>query len=140
MTLLESRLMVLMTIPPQPRSYDLAITLALVPGGPEPRRNGFSNSTPLTVTCSDGAMVLHLRKEIRQYHCSYPTWQAVRACVWEVACGLKRALESAFEPIVPPRQVCQRCRRPASVCFCGCLVQVSTRTRVVFLQHPRERR
>ncbi|MGQ0507585.1 MAG: tRNA-uridine aminocarboxypropyltransferase, partial [Myxococcaceae bacterium] len=37
------------------------------------------------------------------------------------------------------REVCQRCRRPTSVCFCGQLVEVPTRTRVVFLQHPRER-
>ncbi len=38
------------------------------------------------------------------------------------------------------REVCPRCRRPSSVCFCGQLVPVETKTRVVFLQHPRERR
>src|SRR5437879_1632944 len=40
--------MVLQTMPPQPRSYDLAITRALVPGGPDPRTNGLSNFIPLT--------------------------------------------------------------------------------------------
>ncbi|MFL5308402.1 MAG: tRNA-uridine aminocarboxypropyltransferase [Polyangia bacterium] len=38
------------------------------------------------------------------------------------------------------RAVCDRCRRPASVCFCAHLVSLETRTRVLLLQHPRERR
>src|SRR5258706_12373307 len=38
------------------------------------------------------------------------------------------------------REVCYRCRRPKSACFCLHLKRVQTRTRVVFLQHPRERR
>src|SRR5882672_5001904 len=46
--------MVLQTTPPQPRSNDLAITLALVPGGPEPSRNGLSNSIPVTVVFREG--------------------------------------------------------------------------------------
>src|SRR5688572_22998549 len=49
MTFEASRLMVLMTMPPQPRSYDLEMTRAFVPGGPEPRTKGFSNFIPLTV-------------------------------------------------------------------------------------------
>lgn len=39
-----------------------------------------------------------------------------------------------------PRQVCDRCRRPRSVCWCANLTPVPSATRVVFLQHPRERR
>jgi DTW domain-containing protein YfiP len=38
-----------------------------------------------------------------------------------------------------PRVVCQACRRPVSVCYCRHVTQVETRTRVVVLQHPRER-
>src|SRR3954468_21105612 len=40
---------------------------------------------------------------------------------------------------VTPRVVCGRCRRPASVCSCRALPRIETRTRVVILQHPRER-
>ncbi len=36
------------------------------------------------------------------------------------------------------RATCPRCRRPASVCYCAHLPSLSTRTRVVVLQHPRE--
>jgi DTW domain-containing protein len=39
----------------------------------------------------------------------------------------------------PHRAVCGRCRRPTSVCYCAHLVSLPTRTRVVLLQHPRER-
>jgi DTW domain-containing protein YfiP len=38
------------------------------------------------------------------------------------------------------RAVCARCRRPEVVCYCAQLPQLPTRTRVVVLQHPRERR
>jgi DTW domain-containing protein YfiP len=38
-----------------------------------------------------------------------------------------------------PRVVCPRCRRPRSVCFCAALVPLATKTRVLILQHPRER-
>lgn len=37
-----------------------------------------------------------------------------------------------------PRQRCERCARPLSVCLCSSIVSVPTRTRVVILQHPRE--
>jgi len=40
---------------------------------------------------------------------------------------------------VEPRTVCERCRRPTSVCYCRHLTTIGTRTRVVLLQHPRER-
>src|SRR5256885_11713857 len=43
MTLDASSEMVLITTPPQPRSNDRAMTLPLVPGGPDASRNGFSN-------------------------------------------------------------------------------------------------
>lgn len=38
-----------------------------------------------------------------------------------------------------PRVVCGRCRRPASVCYCAALPCIPTRTRIMILQHPRER-
>jgi DTW domain-containing protein YfiP len=39
------------------------------------------------------------------------------------------------------RNLCLRCRRPESVCYCSQLPpRLETRTRVVFLQHPRERK
>jgi len=38
-----------------------------------------------------------------------------------------------------PRTTCARCRRPTSVCYCAHLSRIETRTRVVILQHPRER-
>lgn len=43
-------------------------------------------------------------------------------------------------PVPVSRPTCLRCRRPISACWCGGLTPVSTRTRVVFLQHPRESR
>ena len=39
-----------------------------------------------------------------------------------------------------PRVVCGRCLRPAVVCVCALVPRLATRTRVLFLQHPRERR
>ncbi len=41
----------------------------------------------------------------------------------------------AFEP----RAVCAACRRPESVCYCAHVTPIATTTRVVLLQHPRER-
>ena len=38
-----------------------------------------------------------------------------------------------------PRATCARCRRPQSVCYCAALPRLETATRVVILQHPRER-
>jgi len=37
------------------------------------------------------------------------------------------------------RRVCPACRRPLRVCYCAHVTKVETRTRVVVLQHPRER-
>lgn len=42
--------------------------------------------------------------------------------------------------VLKPRATCERCRRPASACWCADLRPVDTATRVVFLQHPREAR
>lgn len=36
------------------------------------------------------------------------------------------------------RELCLRCRRPKAVCWCAALRPVPSRTRVVFIQHPRE--
>lgn len=41
--------------------------------------------------------------------------------------------------VVSPRPLCARCRRPPMVCYCHALPRLETRTRVVILQHPRER-
>ncbi|MBP9085288.1 MAG: DTW domain-containing protein [Kofleriaceae bacterium] len=38
-----------------------------------------------------------------------------------------------------PRPLCTRCRRPPAVCYCAELTLLPTKTRVVLLQHPRER-
>lgn len=38
-----------------------------------------------------------------------------------------------------PREVCVRCRRPRTVCYCAALPRLETRTQIVILQHPRER-
>lgn len=38
-----------------------------------------------------------------------------------------------------PRAECPRCLRPVSVCYCAALPRLETATRVVILQHPRER-
>jgi DTW domain-containing protein YfiP len=38
------------------------------------------------------------------------------------------------------RVTCHRCLRPASHCYCAHLTPIPSRTRVVFLQHPREYR
>lgn len=40
---------------------------------------------------------------------------------------------------IEPRPLCQRCRRPPVVCYCHALPTLATRTKVVILQHPRER-
>ncbi len=36
------------------------------------------------------------------------------------------------------REICLRCRRPRSVCWCDAITRVPSQTRVVFIQHPRE--
>lgn len=44
-------------------------------------------------------------------------------------------------PIPPPpafRPECLRCRRPAVVCVCAHITELRTRTRFVFLMHPKE--
>lgn len=38
-----------------------------------------------------------------------------------------------------PRETCPRCRRPVVVCYCAHVTPIETRTRVLVLQHPRER-
>jgi DTW domain-containing protein YfiP len=44
------------------------------------------------------------------------------------------------EPQEPAtRELCPRCWRPVSVCFCAHIVPLQTRTRVIILQHPKER-
>lgn len=44
-----------------------------------------------------------------------------------------------LSPDFEPRQVCQACRRPASVCYCRHISKIETKTRVILLQHARER-
>ncbi|MFO0687888.1 MAG: tRNA-uridine aminocarboxypropyltransferase [Myxococcota bacterium] len=47
-------------------------------------------------------------------------------------------MRDASEPI-EPRKDCGRCGRPVVVCYCAHVLPVPTKTRVVVLQHPRER-
>jgi len=48
--------------------------------------------------------------------------------------------EAGVEPVrLEPRATCGACRRPASVCYCRHVRPLETLTRVVLLQHPRER-
>ncbi|MEO6954725.1 MAG: tRNA-uridine aminocarboxypropyltransferase [Polyangia bacterium] len=44
------------------------------------------------------------------------------------------------DDIIDGRSACERCRRPTSVCWCEHLPTLPTSTRVLLLQHPRERR
>lgn len=39
-----------------------------------------------------------------------------------------------------PRALCHRCRRPQSACLCHRIAALDSRTRICFLQHPREAR
>ena len=41
--------------------------------------------------------------------------------------------------IAEPRATCGTCRRPMSVCYCSHVRPITARTRVVLLQHPKER-
>src|ERR1051325_762121 len=52
MTLEASRLMVLAMTPPHPSSSALPITLAFVPGGPDPMMKGLGSFSPLTTVSS----------------------------------------------------------------------------------------
>jgi DTW domain-containing protein YfiP len=40
--------------------------------------------------------------------------------------------------VLESREMCWRCRRPKSVCYCAAVRSIETRTRVLILQHPRE--
>jgi len=40
---------------------------------------------------------------------------------------------------VAGREVCERCRRPRTACYCAHIVPIETETKLVLLQHPRER-
>jgi len=45
-----------------------------------------------------------------------------------------------MQAVVPEaRPTCARCRRPVRVCYCAALPTLATRTRIVILQHPREK-
>lgn len=50
------------------------------------------------------------------------------------------SLSSKAESTSEFRSVCERCRRPTVVCCCAYIHPLPTRTRVVLLQHPHERR
>ncbi len=50
-----------------------------------------------------------------------------------------RSLVSSGSSGWEPRPVCANCRRPKSVCYCAHLPSIETETRVLILQHPRER-
>jgi DTW domain-containing protein YfiP len=42
-------------------------------------------------------------------------------------------------PVAPPRAHCHRCHKPQLTCVCASILPVDNRTRVLVLQHPRER-
>jgi DTW domain-containing protein YfiP len=42
-------------------------------------------------------------------------------------------------PVEVFRALCERCRRPQQVCYCAHVTPLETKTKVVILQHPRER-
>lgn len=42
--------------------------------------------------------------------------------------------------ITERRPTCERCQRPLVVCYCEFITELPTRTRVLLLQHPRERK
>ncbi len=45
-----------------------------------------------------------------------------------------------MEAVFPePRALCPRCKRPLRVCYCEALPTLETRTKIVILQHPREK-
>jgi DTW domain-containing protein YfiP len=50
---------------------------------------------------------------------------------------MTRAMSETTEPAGRP--TCARCRRPTKVCYCAHVEPLETTTRVVILQHPRER-
>ncbi len=52
-------------------------------------------------------------------------------------CASKRPMSEL--PGFEPRSICPRCRRPETVCYCQYLTRLETKTRIVLLQHPRER-
>ena len=41
--------------------------------------------------------------------------------------------------MIDPRASCARCLRPVKLCWCEHLTTLDTKTRVVLLQHPKER-
>jgi DTW domain-containing protein len=56
-------------------------------------------------------------------------------------CGAaeRKPLDAINTEDLVTRQTCLTCRRPTTHCWCGKITPLSTRTRVLFLQHPRER-
>jgi DTW domain-containing protein len=42
------------------------------------------------------------------------------------------------DPLFVPRATCVKCLRPETVCVCGSVERIETKTRVIVLQHPRE--
>jgi DTW domain-containing protein YfiP len=51
----------------------------------------------------------------------------------------RRAIPMDPSRVHQERATCARCRRPTSWCWCARLPQLHTKTRVLILQHPRER-
>lgn len=53
--------------------------------------------------------------------------------------GAMRGRSFHVRGVLESREMCWRCRRPGRVCYCAAVQPIETRTRVVILQHPRER-
>lgn len=61
-----------------------------------------------------------------------------QACDEEAVVGLVSGALPVPSPHAP-RAECPRCRRPVVACYCAHVTSIPTRTRVLVLQHPRER-
>src|SRR3569832_1262718 len=80
---------------------------------------------------------------------AWTRWASICRCVCAGAparCASPRGWSVDSAPVIaddtparPLRLTCTRCRRPAPVCYCADIHPLPTRTRVVLLQHPRER-
>ena len=90
------------------------------------------------------------RREEQQEHAAHPIWPMADYPLRQAGemspprgSGVADRRGANLRGVIPEpaahRAICARCRRPESVCYCAHLVSLPTRTRVLLLQHPRER-
>src|SRR5262249_6930300 len=80
-----SRLTVLQITAPQPSSYALPMTLAFVPGGPEPTTNGLGSFKPSTIMLRSDMVNLYAAKGV------------------QIPCGFQRAWFAWVADMLTPR-------------------------------------